>query len=70
MYIIHVSEMLIFRAILPISQSQAQPDIDHTLMSEKYPRYSSVFDVNVSEHEKAMLMVRGNNIYLVSYDTE
>jgi CBS domain-containing protein len=36
--------------------SQAQPDIDHTLMSEKYPRYSSVFDVNVSEHEKTMLM--------------
>ena len=38
-------------------QSQAQPDIDHTLLSEKYPRYPSVFDVTVSKEEKKMLMV-------------
>lgn len=42
---------------LSFSQSHAQPDIDHTLLSEKYPRYPSVFNVTVTEEEKSMLMV-------------
>ena len=38
-------------------QSHEQPDIDHKTLSEKYPRYPSVFDVTVSEDEKRKLMV-------------
>jgi chloride channel 6 len=36
--------------------SQKQPDIDHRMLSERYPRYPSVFDVSVSEDDKRMLM--------------
>ena len=45
-------------------QSQTQPDIDHRLLSEKYPRYPSVFDVSVNNDEKRMLMVSPSRLCL------
>ena len=41
---------------IPI-QPHTQPDIDHAILSEKYPRFPSVFAIRVSEDEKKLLMV-------------
>ena len=42
-------------------QPHTQPDIDHALLSEKYPRFPSVFAIRVSEDEKNLLMVSIEN---------